>query len=255
MSYQAQTWAINCRVGDPVLKLLLLTLANYTGTDDQCWHRQERISHDTEIPVRTLRRKLAALVEMGLIEITPRTRDDGTKASSLIRLMTDHQPAAKMASGESSGQNEGSPSAKNGGHPSANMVAEQESSLNLQEPPLDRHTRGREAERFFAERFWPNYPKRAGGNPKESARKKIVQLVTGGENPEIILDGLRRLVRGLRARQKVGSEFVPMAITWLNRKGWLDDPEPEMPAHQMQPNGGGGGFFAAAAQIRRNAGE
>ncbi len=109
------------------------------------------------------------------------------------------------------------------------------------------------ADRFFAEKFWPNYPKRAGGNPKEPARKKLVQLIVSGENPDAILDGLRRLVRGLRARDKIGTEFVPMAITWINRKGWLDDPEPE----QFVPPGGngGGGFFAAAAQLRRNAGE
>lgn len=112
------------------------------------------------------------------------------------------------------------------------------------------------ADRFFAEKFWPNYPKRAGGNPKEPARKKLVQLIVSGENPETILDGLRRLVKGLRARDKVGTEFVPMAMTWINRKGWRDDPEPD--GGQFVPpggNNGGGGFFGAAAQLRRNAGE
>jgi hypothetical protein len=112
------------------------------------------------------------------------------------------------------------------------------------------------AERFFAEKFWPNYPKRAGSNPKEPARKKLVQLIVSGENPETILEGLRRLVRGLRARDKVGTEFVPMAMTWINRKGWRDDPEPDGPNGGMpMPTNGGGGFFGAAAQLRRNAGQ
>src|SRR6202044_778694 len=87
MSWQATSWATKTRVGDATLKLLLLMLANYANEDGECWYTQKKISFDTEIPERTLRRKLAQLVELGLIEITRRTHDDGTKQTSLFRLL------------------------------------------------------------------------------------------------------------------------------------------------------------------------
>jgi len=258
MSFQAQTWAIRVRVGDPVLKLLLLTLANYANEDGECWHSQKRIAHDTEIPERTLRRKIAALGGMGLIEVTARTREDGTKTTSLIRLLADSKPAATVASGSSTGQNGGAPEAKTGGQPAANMVAGQDSSMNRKELTIERVTRGREAERFFDEIFWPEYPKRDGNNPKEPARKKIIAAVMSGENPDDILAGVRRLAHGHRVRNEIGSRFVPQAVTWINGKGWRDDPvAPPAPAPARtgynQPSSGG--FFEAAAALRRNLGE
>lgn len=111
----------------------------------------------------------------------------------------------------------------------------------------------RDANRFFDEVFWPEYPKRDGGNPKEPTRKKIVAALISGENPDLILAGLRRLSKGLSARNKIGTEFVPMAMTWVNRKGWKDDPTPDHPAPgangPTRPSGGG--FFTAAAAIGR----
>lgn len=109
-----------------------------------------------------------------------------------------------------------------------------------------------EANRFFAEKFWPNYPRRDGGNPKEPARKKLVAAIVSGENPEEILEGLRRLVQDLRRRNKVGSEFVPQAITWINGRRWKDDPPPDPSTIPPPRPNGPMGFFAAAASIGRN---
>lgn len=106
------------------------------------------------------------------------------------------------------------------------------------------------ASRWFDAQFWPNYPKRDGQNPKEPTRKLIVAAVGSGENPEQILAGLARLVHDLRRRNKVGTEFVPMAKTWVRAKGWKDDPHD--PASTPRPQPSGGGFYAAAATIGRN---
>lgn len=103
MSIQAINWAIETRVGDPVLKVLLMTLGNYANIENQLWHRQELIAHDTEISVRTLRRRLGELVKLGLIQIDERRREDGGKTSSMITLLRSpatasvHPPPAKMA--------------------------------------------------------------------------------------------------------------------------------------------------------------
>lgn len=111
MSIQAVNWAIETRVGDPVLKVLLITLANYANQWDQTWHCQETIAHDSEISVRTLRRRLHELVEMGLILVEERRREDGRRTSSMITLVRG-RPAlpANLAAG-TTGQKEGSPAA------------------------------------------------------------------------------------------------------------------------------------------------
>lgn len=114
MSIQAVNWAIETRVGDPILKILLITLANLANGDDETWHNQIKIAFDTEISVRTLRRRLHELVELGLISMEERRRENGTKTSSLITLL--RHPPANLAAG-TSGQKEGSPAAtKVAGH-------------------------------------------------------------------------------------------------------------------------------------------
>jgi hypothetical protein len=82
------------------------------------------------------------------------------------------------------------------------------------------------AEQFFDKQFWPAYPKRFGSNPKEAAKKKLVAAILRGEKPQEILAGVNRLFSGLQRGGKLGTEFVPMALTWINRKQWRDDPLP-----------------------------
>jgi len=129
MSWQAAAWATKQRVGDSTLKLLLLVLANYANEEGECWHSQKRISFDTEIPERTLRRKMAVLVDLGLIEVTERRRDDGMKATSLVRLIS--EPAATVAAGDQRPKSGGT-SGPNRGVPAATKVAGPESSVNNQ---------------------------------------------------------------------------------------------------------------------------
>jgi helix-turn-helix protein len=88
-------------------------------------------------------------------------------------------------------------------------------------------TEREQAEMFFDKLFWPAYPKRFGGNPKEPAKKKIVAAILKGERPEEILAGVKKLYAALQRTGKLGTEFVPMALTWINRKSWKDDPLPE----------------------------
>jgi hypothetical protein len=272
VSWGANEWARKTRVGDSKLKLVLMMLSNYANEAGECWHSQERISYDTEIPVRTLRRKLEDLVALGLIEVVPRVRADGTKASSLIRLLAT-PPAAKMAGGgrpetprdtsddavpPACGQNVQRPkmgvtSGQKGGSPAATWMAEQESSGITNESSKE-ITRAR-ASAFFDERFWPAYPKRLGGNPKEDARKKFVAAVVSGENPEEILAGLGRLVHEMQAVNKLGTEFVPTAVVWLNKKRWKDDPPPDgegLPPNRPNDRGPQPSFFGLANELGKH---
>ena len=165
MSIQAIVWALNTRVGDPTLKVILVALANYANVDNQLWHRQDRISHDTEIPVRTLRRRMGQLVERGLITIEERRDDEGRKMSSLVTVLMDAGDIQRPLVA-------GGPSAKTGGQPAATKVAGQESKSNRKEDSTY-------AEEFEA--LWKLYPR-----TKNTSKKKAHDLwrVLSAENQE-----------------------------------------------------------------------
>lgn len=55
------------------------------------------------------------------------------------------------------------------------------------------------------------------------AKDGFNKMVAEGADPRDIIDGARWYVRNLPARY----EYVPLAKTWLNRGGWMDDCESE----------------------------
>jgi len=89
MSWQASSWALKQRVGDPILKILLLAVANYADPEGRCWPKVETLSFDSEVSKRTIQRKLAELQELGFIEVSARFDAGGKQTSSLIQLRMD----------------------------------------------------------------------------------------------------------------------------------------------------------------------
>jgi len=157
MSWQATEWARKQRVGDASLKLLLMVLCNYANSDGQTWYTQEKISYDSEIPLRSLQRKMKELVDRGLIKTEQRRRPDGLLGSLLITIL---MPCANLADGDvSRPPKTGQPSAKNGGQPSANKVAEQDSSEIQQESTVMR-------DEYFPEENTPRPKKKRSTIPK-----------------------------------------------------------------------------------------
>lgn len=204
------TWATKCRVGDASEKLLLLTLANYANEAGESWYSQERLSFDTEIPERTLRRKLQALTEKGLIEVIPRRREDGQKTSSLIRLV--HQPA-NLAAG-TTGQKEAPPPAKNPGQPPATCMAGQESTGNPQEPKIPKRSKKSLPEYTddFVQSIWQPYPRKTNTS-KINAFKKWAAL---SESDQALL----RTAIPTFALAKRGTEekFIPHLEFFISRR-------------------------------------
>src|SRR5688500_5496990 len=96
MSIQAMNWAREVRTGSPVLKAVLLAVANYADADGSCWPSQERIAHDTELGERTVRRSLAELEAMGLLRREER-RSDRTKSFKSDRIILTEPPATQAA--------------------------------------------------------------------------------------------------------------------------------------------------------------
>ena len=125
MSWQATEWVRKTTIGDSKLKLILLMLCNYANDEGESYYSQETIATDTEIPIRTLRRKLEQLESLGFIETIHRIRDDGKRRSSVIRVVMG--PAAKMADGLDQRPKSQRPKTPLSDEPSANMVAAVES--------------------------------------------------------------------------------------------------------------------------------
>ena len=71
-AYAAPNWANSQRVGDVGTKATLMLLAAYADENFSCFPGQERIADETEQSVRTVRRQLDVLEEVGLIEREPR---------------------------------------------------------------------------------------------------------------------------------------------------------------------------------------
>ena len=72
--------------------------------------------------------------------------------------------------------------------------------------------------------FWKAYPRRAGGNPKAAARKAWETRVEE-ESVAILQHGAERYAAYCEATEKVGTEYVKQAVSWLSPKfeGWAQD--------------------------------
>jgi len=198
MSIQAMVWAIETRCGsDRDLKVLLMTLANYANTEDQTWHCQDKISYDTEIPVRTLRRKMQELVEMGLISVEERRRPDGTKTSSMITVLR-HQPATVAGgdlAGGTIGQKEGSPS--------ANKVAGH------------RLVKNRKEDSMYSEEFealWKAYPRTK--NTSKKAAWDIYRMLNA-ENQALVRVAVPQYAAAMRSEGRAENLIKHMQF-WLS---------------------------------------
>lgn len=78
---------------------------------------------------------------------------------------------------------------------------------------------------------WRQVKRRTDG--RLDAMDGFEKLIRRGADPQDIIDGARWFIRNLPA----GYEFVPLAKTWLNRGGWMDDCEKEraFQARQSEP--------------------
>lgn len=89
MSHEATTWARKQTTGNTPAKFLLMMLADYAGSDYSCWPSQDKLSGLTEMSDRTVRRATELLVQLGLIRVFYRYRDNNTRRSCRYQLLID----------------------------------------------------------------------------------------------------------------------------------------------------------------------
>ena len=71
--------------------------------------------------------------------------------------------------------------------------------------------------------FWSTYPKRAGSNPKATALKSYTKLLKDNHEADVILAGVKRYAKFCEATDKIRTEYVMLAATFLNQMCFLDD--------------------------------
>jgi hypothetical protein len=95
------TWAIDQTPPDAESKLILLLLANYSGSENTCWPSVRRLASEALLSERTVQRRLQDLSERSFIEIIPRFDAKGDPDSNLYRLICHQGVSARHHPGVS----------------------------------------------------------------------------------------------------------------------------------------------------------
>jgi hypothetical protein len=241
MTIQAVAWAIETRVGDPTLKVLLMALANHANSDEwEAWPKLETLAFEAEISKRTVQRGLERLKQLGLISIEHSFRPDGSQTSSRIRLLRGGQidtPSRGQIGTLGCHSSDVGRVTELCPAPGDNKVATPnepslEPSLEPSKTPVASKATKRatdsEIDQIFEERFWPVYPKRLGSRGKPEAKKKFRTVVRSGGKVEKIIDAATKLAADWVpriSRKPADAQFIPMAATWLNKGRWDDEPD------------------------------
>jgi type IV secretory pathway VirB10-like protein len=92
--------------------------------------------------------------------------------------------------------------------------------------------------------LWTAYPKRAGGNSRADALLSYRAQIKRGTDPAILLGGVLRYRAYCQAAEKLGTEFVMQAATFLGRgrhfeEEWeIPPPEPQKAAQSRRDSRG-----------------
>lgn len=101
MSFLAYRWAFTQikNLDEPTQKLVLLALAERANHQNECHPSADRTAADLNICVRSVRRSLKKLAEIGLISIRPRANDSSIFTLNLDQVGDKKSPTAGEISG------------------------------------------------------------------------------------------------------------------------------------------------------------
>lgn len=98
----------------------------------------------------------------------------------------------------------------------SNDQQEEETIVSFDQSP--RAKRMAELDLEFSEKFWPAYPRKVSKGAAEKAYRAARKIATLDE----IISGVNRYAKKRAGKEK---EYTSYPATWLNAKGWTDDPE------------------------------
>jgi hypothetical protein len=86
MSFEAMAWASTANAETTTNKLVLLMLANYANAENEAYPSYKTLANLCLCNERTVIRSIKSLVDLGLIEVHARFRDNGKQTSNIFVL-------------------------------------------------------------------------------------------------------------------------------------------------------------------------
>ena len=85
MSIKVMTWVFGLTV-EPRAKIALLAIADHADDDGIAWPSRDLIADKSSQSRTTVNRRMAYLVDLGVISVHERFRDDGSQTTDEIRI-------------------------------------------------------------------------------------------------------------------------------------------------------------------------
>lgn len=209
MSVDATRWAWSVNVQKSTERLVLLSLADRANEDNECFPSMQRITNNTMLDIKTVKKVISDLIQKGLILDTGE-RKGFTKKVRVLRLVgvdcrEDKQTQKRNDS-------------KNGMNP--NFPTNEPKIGTNNEPKIgtqnlkENLTKNLKNNSDFFDVFWTEYPNKTA---KQAAIKAWSKLKLNETLFNQIIDALKKQ----KPHFKTG--FIPHPATWLNNKRWEDE--------------------------------
>ena len=237
MSMDLMVQAMKIKVGNPLRKLVLLKLADNASDRGECWPSYQHIADQCEISKRSVMNHIDALCDCGMLKKELRKGPKGN--SSNVYRITLHS-AGDSLGGSAGADLHGAGDSPHGAGDSPHSAGDSlggsagdspgiSHSFEPVNEPVNEPLKpigtsagatmpSRSAKQEYSQEFesaWQTYPKRAGGNPKNSAYKAWNARLREGVTPETMLEGVKRYAAFVTATGKSGSEYVKQAATFF----------------------------------------
>lgn len=228
----------------PNAKLLYAEITALANAEGYCWMQNEGFGKLFGLATKSVSSLISQLADKGYIKVEV-MRDPVTKAVIQRRLWVDTPPHRKKEDTPSPQKNGDPPPAKEE-TPPPQKAEENNTSKVFNKPPISpkgdgTRKRARVAAEWKPERFeafWKYYSKNACGKDKEGARKAWNKLKPDDALISTVARAIQAQVASEEWQRGIG---IPHAQTWLNRRRWEDEVEPEPDAEPDTPEKWGWG--------------
>jgi DNA-binding MarR family transcriptional regulator len=221
----------------PTNKLVLLTLANYSDIEGNCFPGQKRLIKMTNLGERALRTSLRSLEKENYIITTTRYRENGSRTTNHYQLTEKVLTAPASAAGTpgttcpTPRQQMPVPPAADAGHISVtNNHQDNINTLNARARDDKKLSQTRRAQ--MSEEFIALYPlKKSVGDAEKwymNQRDMTEELHTR------ILDAVKAQKIEFEYLSSHKPQFIPYPASWLNSKGWRNEVKTEAEIRAME---------------------
>ena len=251
MTNRLITWAKNQTVGDALAKCVLVLIADQASASGVCWPAHKTLSKDSEIPVRTLQRKLDLLVSKGFLSVEARYRPENKgRSSNRSRLLADAEylrdtdgpdeclPPSPIGVGVSA-------KLRRGGHAKGGVGYEP--TTLTEETSEEVSPRKRDVADAFT-RWIAIYPNRIEQRAACQLFDRVLRKRTASVDE--LIAGAQRYAIEVHGRP---SGMIKSPTTWLLQECWLDGEKPQTSEQVAPPPVLAKVLFPGPSEIRATA--